>query len=498
MLSILKRTFRDFSDDECPVRAAALAYYTVFALPPLLVLLIMVAGALWDPQDVQRAMETQFASLVGQQGATAIHGMIQSADRPGSGGLLASVISIAMLLFGATGAFLQLQGALNRAWEVKPDPGSGGLRNFVMKRVLSLGMILGIAFLLIVSLAISALIGAIGDSLTFIPQPVMYAVNFAISFAVLTVLFAAIFKVLPDAKIAWRYVWIGAAATALLFVIGKFAIGLYLGRSSPGDAFGAASALAVILVWVYYAGMIVLFGAEFTQAWAQSHGARIEPEKGAVRFDRAVARSSPEGRNEKEAPRPRDVARREPNVSEGATTASRAAQHESKPPRRHHMERTELRDLRRGTATGGNGADRSVPALAPDQSVGELFRQLTTDSSHLVRQEINLAKVELKETGKSLGQAGARLGIAVGVAIPGLLALTAFLIIGLGDLMNENYWLSALIVGLAFLGVAAVLAKRARAALKNGLGIPETAGTLREDAQWAKEEAREFKRQFTA
>lgn len=463
MLSILKTTFRDFSDDECPVRAAALAYYTVFALPPLLVLLIMIAGALWDPQDVQRAMETQFAGLVGQQGATAIHGMIQSADRPGSGGVLASALSIGMLLFGATGAFLQLQGALNRAWEVKPDPEAGGVKRFIMKRLLSVGMILGVAFLMIVSLAVSALISAFGDSLTFIPQSVMYVVNFAISFAVLTVLFAAIFKILPDATIQWRYVWVGALVTSLLFVIGKFAIGLYLGRSSPGDAFGAASALAVVLVWVYYAGMIVLFGAEFTQAWAHRRGAEIEPEKGAVRFDR-------ENR-----------------------------QHKSTLPRRFHMESVGSRDVRRVRVNGGNGDGRAVPALAPDQSVGELFRQLTTDSSHLIRQEINLAKTELKETGTRLGQAGAKLGIAIGVAISGLLALTAFLVIGLGDLMNGNYWLSALIVGIAFIGTAAALAKRAKALIsERPIGVPETAGTLREDAQWAKEEAQAFKRQFTA
>lgn len=481
MLSILKRAFRDFNDDECPVRAAALAYYTIFALPPLLVLLLMIAGALWDPQDVQRAMETQFASLVGQQGATAIHGMIQSADSPTSGGVLASVLSIGMLLFGATGAFLQLQGALNRAWEVKPDPKSGGLKNFFMKRLLSVGMILGVAFLLIVSLAVSALLGAVGDSLTFIPAPVMYAVNFIISFAVLTLLFAAIFKILPDAQIQWRHVWVGAGVTSLLFVVGKFAIGLYLGRSSPGDAFGAASALAVILVWVYYAGMIVLFGAEFTQAWANSRGAEIKPEKGAVRFDRDRAPAHAASSHAPERPRSRDAARREPIPDS---------------PRRHHMEKTELRELRREGPTGGNG--RAIPALAPDQSVGDLFRRLTADSSHLIRQEINLAKVELKETGTRVGQAGAKLGIAVGVAIPGLLALTAFLVIGLGDLMNENYWLSALIVGLAFLGIAAVLAKRARAALSEGIGVPETVGTLREDAQWAKEEAQAFKREFTA
>ena len=161
------------------------------------------------------------------------------------------------------------------------------------------------------------------------------------------------------------------------------------------------------------------------------------------------------------------------------------------------MEKTELRDLRRESAIGGNG--RAIPALAPDQSVGELFRQLTTDSSHLMRQEINLAKTELKETGARLGRAGTKLGIAVGMAIPGLLALAAFLVIGLGDLMNENYWLSALIVGIAFVGIASLLAKRAMATLRDGgIGVPETVGTLREDAEWAKEEAQAFKRQFTA
>ena len=160
------------------------------------------------------------------------------------------------------------------------------------------------------------------------------------------------------------------------------------------------------------------------------------------------------------------------------------------------MEKTELRDLRRESGNGGPG--RALPALAPEQSVGDLFRQLTTDSSHLIRQEINLAKIELKETGARLGRAGTKLGIAIGVAIPGLLALAAFLVIGLGDLMNENYWLSALIVGIAFIGIAATLAKRATATLREGIGIPETVGTLREDTQWAKEEAQAFKRQFTA
>lgn len=271
MLKVFKQAFRDFSEDECPVRAAALAYYTVFALPPLLLLLLMLAGVVWDPSDVRRAMETQFATLVGAQGATAIHGMLQSADKPDSGGVLATVASVGMLVFGATGAFLQLQAALNRAWEVEPDPQRRGMRSFVTKRLLSVGMILAIAFLMLVSLALSALISAAGDRLSFIPEPLLQLVNFTTSFAVMTVLFAAMFKVLPDTTIAWRSVWVGAVVTSLLFVLGKFGIGLYIGRSSPGDAFGAASALAVILVWIYYAAMIVLYGAEFTQAWATTN-----------------------------------------------------------------------------------------------------------------------------------------------------------------------------------------------------------------------------------
>jgi membrane protein len=281
MFGVLKQAFKDFNDDECPVRAAALAYYTVFALPPLLILLILVAGVLWDPQDVQRALEGQFATLVGRDGAGAIREMLQNADRPGSGGILTATLGIGALLFGATGVMLQLQGALNRAWEVRPDPEQGGWKQFLAKRVLSLAMIIGVAFLLVVSLAVTAVISATGSALTFVPESLLQSVSFVLSFAVLTLLFAAIFKTLPDAVIQWRDVWVGATATSFLFVIGKFVIGLYLGRSSPGDPYGAASTLAVILVWIYYAGMIVLFGAEFTQAWAKHRGAAIVPERGA-------------------------------------------------------------------------------------------------------------------------------------------------------------------------------------------------------------------------
>jgi membrane protein len=293
MWGFLKRILKDFSEDECSVRAAALAYYTVFALPPLLILLITVVGVFWDPADVQRSLEEQFSSLVGDQGGRAIRDMLASVERPGAGGPITTGLGIGALLFGAIGAFMQLQGALNRAWEVKPDPKQGGVRRFIAKRILSAGMILAVAFLLLVSFAVSALISALGTSMTFIPPPALHALDLATSFAVITTLFAAIYKILPDAEVAWGDVWLGALVTSLLFVVGKFAIGFYLGRSTPGDAFGAAGALAVILVWIYYAGMIVLFGAEFTQAWAERRGARIVPEEGAMQVELRQVEVSP-------------------------------------------------------------------------------------------------------------------------------------------------------------------------------------------------------------
>jgi membrane protein len=171
---------------------------------------------------------------------------------------------------------------------VAPDPNQGGFKGFIVKRVFSLGMVLGLAFVLLVSLVLSAFLSSFGDSLgRFLPDglsaPVIEGINFAVSFGVITLLFAAIYKIVPDARMAWRDVWVGAAATALLFVLGKFALGLYLGRSNPGEAFGAAGALALMLVWIYYSSMIVLLGAEFTQAWAEGRGSGIAPEKGAVR-----------------------------------------------------------------------------------------------------------------------------------------------------------------------------------------------------------------------
>jgi membrane protein len=288
---LLKATFEGFRKNETTWKAAALAYYTVFALPPLLVLLLLTASAVFDPVEVRRSVTGEFQSLMGQDVAGQVETMIAQGEQRIAGSGWRLLLSIGGLLFGATGAFVSLQSALNRAWEVEPDPWQGGVKNFVMKRFLSLGMVLGIAFLLLVSLALTSVLSAAGGAVfDRFPDLVGHALNFVLSFAVITLLFTAIFRVLPDAEIEWRDVWVGGVATAVLFVIGKYLIGLYIGQSDPGNAFGGAGALAVLLVWIYYAAIIVLLGAEFTQAWVKERGRTIEPEEGAVRMVEQKAR----------------------------------------------------------------------------------------------------------------------------------------------------------------------------------------------------------------
>ena len=298
--ALLRDSGKEFVRDDCATQAAALSYYTIFSLPPLLVLILMILGALVDPQDIRGQLELQIGALMGPSATDQIRTILQEAHQPGGGATLATMLSVVALLIGATGAFGQLQAALNRAWEVAPDPEQGGLKAFLLKRVFSFGMILSVAFLLLVSLVLSAALTAFGDALGgMLPEGVsatlLQVLNQVVSFAVIAGLFAALFKVMPDAIVSWRDACIGGAVTALLFVIGKFLIGFYLGRSNPGEAFGAAGSLAIMLVWIYYSSMILLFGAEFTQAWAEGRGSGIAPERGAVRVVQEKKRL-PEGR----------------------------------------------------------------------------------------------------------------------------------------------------------------------------------------------------------
>ena len=283
-LGLLKHTALDFWNDDCPRMAAALSYYTIFSLPPLLILIIAIAGWIWDPEEIRAAIETQMGSLVGPEAALQVREMIGHAESQDTQSIWTKIIGVAALIFGATGAFIQMQTALNDAWKVEPDPSQGGIKNFIVKRVFSFGLILFIAFMLLISMALTTGLSAMGERVGGgLPETVLHVLTFIVSFAVITALFAAMFKVMPDATIAWRDVWIGAIVTALLFVGGKYALAFYLGRSDPGSAFGAAGSLALILVWIYYATMILLFGAEFTEAWATERGGGITAEKGATR-----------------------------------------------------------------------------------------------------------------------------------------------------------------------------------------------------------------------
>lgn len=282
--TLLKDTYHQWSEDKASRLAAALSYYTIFSLAPLLVIAIAITGLVYGQQAAQNQIVGQIQGLVGHNGAQAIQTMIEGARKP-STSIIATIIGIILLLFGAAGLFGQLQDALNTIWEVTPKPNQG-VWAMIKERFLSFTMVLGIGFLLLVSLVISATLSALGVFITgLLPgmDILLQVVNFVVSFAVVTFLFAMIFKYLPDAEIAWRDVWLGAIVTAFLFTVGKFLIGLYLGRSSVTSSYGAAGSLVVILLWVYYSGQILFFGAEFTQVYANKFGSHIVPEPDAIK-----------------------------------------------------------------------------------------------------------------------------------------------------------------------------------------------------------------------
>jgi membrane protein len=281
---LVKETFAEWSRDKASRLAAALSYYTIFSVAPLLIIAIAVAGLVFGREAAARQLAAEAQGLLGPQAAEAIQGMLQSAGKTGAG-IVATAVGVGTLLLGASGAFAQLQDALNTIWEVKPKAGRG-VRGMLRDRFLSFSLVLAIGFLLLVSLVLSAALAAVGKYLAGIlpvSSALMQGLNFALSFAVTTFLFALIFKVLPDVRIRWRDVWIGAAVTALLFSVGRFLIGLYLGRSSVSSAYGAAGSLVVLLVWIYYSAQILLLGAEFTQVYASKFGNGMTPKPNAER-----------------------------------------------------------------------------------------------------------------------------------------------------------------------------------------------------------------------
>ncbi|HEY3067591.1 MAG TPA: YihY/virulence factor BrkB family protein [Methylomirabilota bacterium] len=281
--SLLSETFFEWYEDRAARLGAALAFYTVFALAPALILIIALAALLLGQEAAQSQIISQVEDLAGNAGAQAVQAAIESA-RSAGGSLLATGLGALTLLFGLWGVFGELQDALNTIWGVTTAPGRGMI-GVIKKRFWSFTMVVGIGFLLLVSLAASAWLAALGkffSRLLPLPAAMMETANGLLSFVVITFMFAVIYKLLPDVRIAWRNVWTGAAVTAVLFTIGKTLIGLYLGRSTVGSVYGAAGSLIVILLWVYYSAQIVFFGAEFTKVYSRRCGAET-PERALTR-----------------------------------------------------------------------------------------------------------------------------------------------------------------------------------------------------------------------
>lgn len=290
---LIKESIAAFIDDEALSHGAAIAYYTIFAIAPVLLIAIAIAGLAFGQAAAQGAIVDQLSGLMGKQSAEAVQSMLQSASN-GYSGTIATIAGIATLLITASGVFVEMQSSLNAIWKARPDTST--VSRLIRARLVSLGLIMALGFLLMVSLAASAALTALGSYLNDILPAIrllLYIGNFIVSFVLVALLFAAIYKFLPDTPIAWRDVAIGAVVTTLLFTVGKWLIGLYIGSSRVASTYGAAGALIVLLLWIYYSAQIFLLGAEFTKCYARRHGSRAEEARRAPPDDRAARSGAP-------------------------------------------------------------------------------------------------------------------------------------------------------------------------------------------------------------
>lgn len=288
LYALLKSTLRAWNDDKATRLSAAIAYYTIFSLAPLLIIAIALAGSLLGADAARGYIYNELRQLMGGPGALAVQAMVNSASKDPHGGL-AAALGFGLLIFGASGVFYHLQDALNTVWNVKAKPSRGYL-TMIRERFFSVAMVLGTAFLLLVSLLINALLAAVLESLKNWWAPLGVLVPFgqiAFNFVIATLVFALIFKILPDVHLKWRDVWIGALVTAALFALGQLGLGYYLGRSAFASAYGAAGSLAIVMLWVFYSTQILLFGAEFTRAYTQRYGSHILIARNAVPLTQA-------------------------------------------------------------------------------------------------------------------------------------------------------------------------------------------------------------------
>ena len=284
MLEYIWRTFlisiERFSENNGFSNAAAISYYAAFSLPSMLLISIAIVGFFVEPEDVRGEIGRQVENVAGEEAADQVEQIVESVDKPRQG-LLASIAGGLMLVVGATGVLVQLQGALNQVWQVKAKPNGNGWFDLLFKRVISLGMLLVMAFLLLITISIRAVLTELGSQLdSYLPvmlsTGMLMVINQVVSFVFIAILLAAMFRFLPDAKVPWRSAWFGALVIAGMFSIGKQLMGVYLDISNPGAIYGAAGSLAIILIWVYYASLILIFGAQLTQVWSSI---RVEEEK---------------------------------------------------------------------------------------------------------------------------------------------------------------------------------------------------------------------------
>lgn len=278
--SIFGKAVSGWWNDNVPRLGASLAYYALFSLAPILIVAISIGGLVFGEEAVRGQIVGQIQGLVGRDGATAVQAMLEGASKPSSSWTATAAGTITFFL-GATGSFLELQTSLNTIWRVTPKPGGNFFRMLVLQRLISFGLVVALGFLLLTSLVVSTALAAIHTYMGHAFPGVLVvweALNVVVSLSVITLLFAMIYKVLPDVQLAWRDVWVGALVTAGLFTIGKLVIGLYLGTTSVASTYGAAGSVVVILVWVYYSAQVILLGAEFTREWVDAFGRRPPPE----------------------------------------------------------------------------------------------------------------------------------------------------------------------------------------------------------------------------
>ena len=291
--ALLKDSAGSWSADYAPSMGAALSYYSLFSIAPLLLIVIGMAGLVFGEAAARGAIFAQLQGLIGDESARAVQTLLQAADKPRQG-LVSTIIGVAVLILGAMTVFGELQNALDRIWRAPARVTASGLWSLVRTRLLSFGMVLGVAFLLIVSLVLSAALAALGQWWGPAFGALAHAVDLLVSFALITVVFALIYRFIPRVHVAWHDVWLGAAVTSLLFAVGKFLIGLYLGKASFASSFGAAGSLVVLMIWVYYSAQIFLFGAEFTWVYAHRLGSRrAEPHPANASATRASQTAAP-------------------------------------------------------------------------------------------------------------------------------------------------------------------------------------------------------------